>query len=196
MASQDGGSRGCSRRVRRLESQFAIAEPNELTYISSAHDACKAAGLQVYEPIMRRGKRAWRYVFASAVFLEWTKLEVPNITADDPENDLPKIQLDEELYGFCYGYALAYGTDVRCLVPLPLSVWELKTADLRLFGWFSEKNYFILHNGECKAKLRKREDYAPFIKEVVDFRRGLLTEIPHYVVGGLADVVSTRPQSV
>ena len=196
MASQGGDSNGYPRRVRRLESQFAIAEPHELTYISSAHGACKAAGLRAYEPKMRRGKCAWRYVFASKVFLEWVNSEMPAITPDHPDNDPPKVQLEAELYGFCCGFALAFGSDVRCLEPQRLSVWELKTADLRLFGWFCQKNYLVLHKGERKAKLQKWEDYAPFVDEVNRFRSDLSIHIPIYVVGRLADVVSNRPQSV
>jgi hypothetical protein len=199
MTSRDGDHlKGRSPRVKRLAEQWAVATPHDLTYMSSVVDACKAAGLVAYEPMLRRGKRAWRYVFASAAFVEWVKVDMPAIVPEHSEDGSPCEQFEQEMYGFCSGYALAFGSDTRCLEPIRLSVWELKTPDLRMFGWFCAKNYLVLHKGEKKGPegLERWDDYKPFIDEVVSFRNGLVTNLPQYVVGGLADVVSNRSESI
>jgi hypothetical protein len=184
-----------SKRVLRLVAQNSIAKPCELTYKSTTDEGCQKAGLEPYQ-ISLKGRCSWRYLYASARFLSWMTGDMPKITPQFKESDPVKVQLASEFFGFCDGLGLALGSDIRCLRPLTLSVWELKTPDIRLFGWFPEKNYFIVHDGAAKANLEKDSDYQPFVDEVVRFRNTLTGFLPtHITEGKMRHVVSNRPLS-
>jgi hypothetical protein len=71
-------------------------------------------------------------------------------------------------------------------------VWELKTADLRIFGWFPQQNHFIAVTG-CTAALVKahRGMYGGFREEVIRRRDRLPLDEPKYVKGeDYNDVIS------
>ncbi len=194
-------ARLASNRIARFCSQFTVAQPDHLTYTSSVDSACQFAGLQSYDMKVRGKKTAWRYIYTTADFLAWVPIMGGlggggmALATTDSEADPPKIQLDTELHGFCDGLGLAYGTDTKRLHPIEHGVWELKTSDLRLFGWFAAKNYFILHAGAFKVALKKFDDYAPYIEQVVECRKKF-QDLPGPVLGGVADVISNRPRPV
>lgn len=48
-------------------------------------------------------------------------------------------------------------------------VWELKTEDVRIFGYFYRPRQFIAVSGETKVKLLKF-GYASYIRKVLQFR--------------------------
>lgn len=182
--------RKISPRTQRFANQQTIAKNHELTYKSSTAAACYAAGLEKYElRVIGTSKRAYRFVFLSPEFIEWVTADMLNIASLD--SDPVDQQLETELYGFCLGHGLAYGTDTRRLNPQSDQIWELKTPDLRLFGWFPHKNHLILHKGAAKSGLDYAA-YAPIIKAAVAFRNSLAVVLPDFVKGGLDDVVSNQ----
>jgi hypothetical protein len=131
-------------------------------------------------------------MFASAQFLAWLRYDMPHIQIKEARDIDPlNIQVEREFFGFAYGHTLSDTLDIRCLEPQPKSVWELKTPDLRLFGWFPAKDYFVVHAAKEKEGLTWR-DYGPFVQEVDRFRLSLAQWMPNYVTGGLWNVVSNR----
>jgi hypothetical protein len=95
----------------------------------------------------------------------------------------PFEQAEQIMYEFVIGRPMAYSVDYRKLDPLPAHVWELKTTDVRLFGWFAKKAIFVLVCGELKAHLKKRREYTPFVERVVVFRRRLDLDEPKAITG-------------
>jgi hypothetical protein len=140
------------------------------------------------------GRLAWRYVYASDDFLGWMANGLPLIHASDETQASPKAQLDTALTRFCDGVVLAYGRDVRTLEPYTKHVWELKSPDLRLFGWFPAKNYLVVHRGGDANHLHgDRERYTPLIDSTAQFRDSLVPPLPGPVRGvRLENVVSNR----
>lgn len=179
--------------MRRLAQQKGIAKEHDMTYKSSAHDACKAAGLSKIDVLLPVRQKAWRYVFASPRFIDWLNLCVPKIVLHrSEEDDTLLVQIETEFFSFSRGDYLRDPDDVRRLDPQPDGVWELKTPDLRLFGWFPERDHFIVHMAHEKEGM-KWKDYEPLIKEVCEFRAGLTAVLRNYIAGGLWNVVSNRP---
>lgn len=74
----------------------------------------------------------------------------------------------------------AFTTESSILSP---NVWELKTEDVRLFGWFPQRAHFIAVCGSLKNAIRKARDYAPFIQKVIDFRTALELDEPKAITG-------------
>ena len=158
MASQ-GPTKVVSNRMLRRAGTKTVAKPSDLTYKSSVADACVADGLSLYEILLPVNQRAWRYVYASPSFLMWYAEDMPKISVSNPAEDDPiKEQLEIELHGFAYGHLLRDQDDIKCLEPLSDGVWQLKTPDIRLFGWFPERDYFVIHAAEAKANLLTRKD--------------------------------------
>lgn len=129
----------------------------------------------------------------SDVFLSWCAVEMPKIELSYPdETDDLKTQIVSEFFGFIDGAYMRDTLDFRCLEPKDDAIWELKTVDLRIFGWFAAKNYFIAHVAKEKEKLKKWADYQPIFNEVSRFRAILANDLPPHNTGGYRDVVSIR----
>src|SRR6266852_2301599 len=66
------------------------------------------------------------------------------------------------------------------------AVWELKTLDVRVFGWFAAKNSMIIDAG-CDVKLLKSEklNYSGFINQTSYVRKTLGFAPTEYVQGKL-----------
>lgn len=99
-------------------------------------------------------------------------------------NTTPLEQFEQIIYEFAAGKPLAYSVDRRKLDPLEQDVWELKTPDVRIFGWVARKAHFIIVDGEPKDKVSRYKLYAPYVRAVVTFR-GQLDLDPPKAVGGM-----------
>jgi hypothetical protein len=77
---------------------------------------------------------------------------------------------------------MGYDVDYKKLDPLRQHVWELKTPDVRVLGWFAKKRYFVAVCGELKDKIPKAKMYAPYVQSVVNFRENLDLDIPKAVI--------------
>lgn len=96
---------------------------------------------------------------------------------------LPIEQLDQLLTDFCAGTDLLVETQFKCLYPLGCGVWELKTADVRLFGWFHEKNCFICAAADTAYQVKHHYLYNGYIEDTVRRRTDLMGEHGAYVKG-------------
>jgi hypothetical protein len=99
-------------------------------------------------------------------------------------NTTPLEQFEQIIYEFVVGKPLAYSVDRRKLEPLAQNVWELKTADVRIFGWVPRKACFIVVDGEPKGKVSRFRFYAPYVQAVVAFRDQLDLDHPK-AIGGM-----------
>ncbi len=170
------------------------APPEVLTFDETTHNACLQAGLENYTPTLRFGRRAWRYVYGSKAFVSWLKCVLPTMTASAPSRGTPLSQVDAKLTAFCDGAQLSYGTGIHPLDPIANDVWELKTADVRLFGWFPVVNHFVIDVGRDASWLHEDlKRYDQIVVEVSAFRRSLVPTLAGPLGSKrLSDVVSNR----
>lgn len=68
---------------------------------------------------------------------------LPSLTSFFESEITPIEQLDEFMANFCAGEVLTFQRQFRPLVHIDKGVWELKTRDLRLFGWFHKRDCFV-----------------------------------------------------
>jgi hypothetical protein len=111
------------------------------------------------------------------------------------ENDLPKmVGIDAQLSPLEQIAALCgrYLTDVPLVLRSPISplrylesgVWEMKTTDVRIFGWFAKIDNFVADSGVDVARLKSGElNYSGFINQTAWVRRKLGFELVGYVTG-------------
>lgn len=117
----------------------------------------------------------------------WLEEVVSHELPDHPDN-LPPVEQVVSIMGlYCGGSPLAYDVDVKVLDPIGHFVWELKTEDVRIFGWFYQPKVFIAAFGELKRRLSatKRSEinklYQPFINCTVQTRNLIDLDPPKFV---------------
>ncbi len=62
-------------------------------------------------------------------------------------------------------------------------VWMLKTADLRVFGWFHARDCFVGHAANTAEQVKAHNLYHGYAGEVVHFRNQLDLDEPKFVAG-------------
>ena len=172
---------------------LATLVPYNAQILESADLACQRAGLELFRQGLREREQIFRRIYVSDNFKNCIKQDLPRFKVSEGQASLAS-QLVAEVRGFCRGDGLAVTTDFHCLRPERDFVWQLKTADLRLFGWFVVPNWIVLHSiGDANDLHEDWDKYKPFVQEVVNFRSQLPPGLPGPVRGvKSSDVISNR----
>ena len=101
----------------------------------------------------------------------------------------PTQQLDALVEIFCSGQTLTFGPQFKPLTHLKDGIWELKTPDLRIFGWFCKKDHFIAGTMDEAFTVKNHNLYAGYAGEVERFRDQLDLNEPKFVSGEDPNVV-------
>jgi hypothetical protein len=92
---------------------------------------------------------------------------------------------------FCADEPLTYGDHFKPLYCRGQGDWELRTDDLRVFGWFPIKDHFVGVVADDATYIKQHRLYAGYIGEVVRFRNQLDLDEPKFIQSEEAkDVVS------
>jgi hypothetical protein len=147
--------------------------------------------LSKFDPGLRDHQMVERLFYATPRLQKWLQNELPALSPQWTTELSPLEQVDAALNVFCSGGELAIGHAMRNMLPVQNGVWELKTPDVRLFGWFHRKDCFIGHVGDDKAKILKFSLATPYVREVAKYRHALDLNEPKFVSGeNPNDVVS------
>ena|ERR1700731_3781103 len=136
-----------------------------------------------HEPDLDDHELPERIAYFAPDFDGWLDTVLRPMQAQRGRDLTPFEQAEQILYEFVIGRPMAYSVDYRKLEPLTVHVWELKTPDVRLFGWFCRKAVIVLVCGTLKENVKKFKDYAPFIETVVNFRDALDLDAPKAITG-------------
>src|SRR5579871_1034018 len=106
--------------------------------------------------------------------------------------DSPLEQVDEILYRWITGKDLRYGRWFKDLMPRSDEVWEMKTADIRIFGWIYRPRTFVAVFGDYadlyKGKIQRRS-YEEAKRRVKRERDALDLDPPKYAGGTYDELV-------
>src|ERR1043166_7054083 len=83
-----------------------------------------------------------RFVYALPRFENWVSETLPRLASNWDLENSPLEQFDDLMANFCRGDPLVFGDDFKCLYEHADGIWELKTPDLRVFGWFCKRDVF------------------------------------------------------
>jgi len=120
-------------------------------------------------------------------FATWANDDLPKLESTWKIEQSPQEQLAEfldEIY--CPCEPLFIDWHVKPVSPLRHiedGIWELKTADLRIFGWFFAKDCFIASAANLADTVKQLHLYNPYREEAVRFRDGLDLDNPKFVPG-------------
>lgn len=131
-----------------------------------------------------------RLLYAFPHVVEWLDQTLPDLGSELGDGkQSPLEQVDDLFYDFVSGFDLSYYERSHSMLPDELGVWELKTPDTRLFGWFPRKNAFIIAEVDTAFRCKQHGLY-PGYRGGTERRRGLLDlNEPKYVTGGYSDVL-------
>jgi hypothetical protein len=133
------------------------------------------------------GRMPERLFYAMPDFMPWMTAEVPAMNQGRLNaTQTPKEQLDNLLHKWIAGKPMKYPGTVNDLKPLQNGVWELKSIDLRIFGWIYRRKIFIASLGGYADDYKiptPRKTYGSAIRHVVKDRDSLDLDPPKYTPG-------------
>jgi hypothetical protein len=145
--------------------------------------------------IVRLGsdERQKRFIYGFPEFQQWLEHELPALSPGRLRaSETPLEQVDNALYRWVVGKPIIYNRQFKDLVPLSDEVWEMKTADTRIFGWMYKPLRFVAVFGDYadlyKGKSRKFS-YEDAKKRVLAQRNKLDLDLPKYVTGAFDELV-------
>jgi hypothetical protein len=115
-----------------------------------------------------------RLLYGTPGFVQWVEERLER-TEPSPlgSETTPVEQLDYLFYSFISGRPLAHSRQFRAIKPEPNAVWELKTLDFRIFGWFARKDCFVAVFGDWTDHVKDHDLYRGYRLEVRRLRRDL-----------------------
>jgi len=136
-----------------------------------------------HEPDLEADEQPSRFVYFAPVAQAWCSSDLRSMARDRGRNETPYEQVEQLLYEFAIGRPMAYDVHYKKLDPLGQHVWELKTADVRLVGWFARKACIVIVQAQMKRMLQSAKLYRPLIDATVAFRASLDLDPPKEVTG-------------
>jgi hypothetical protein len=132
-----------------------------------------------------------RYIYGLPSFIEWMNRDLPNLEAGRLRStETPAEQLDNIFYRWVTGKEIRYDKMFKDLMPRGDEVWELKTADLRVFGWMVEKSKFIAVLGDYADFYKSRNPRASYESakaKVISARDNIKLNEPKFITGVYPD---------
>ncbi|RYF10718.1 MAG: hypothetical protein EOO77_20930 [Oxalobacteraceae bacterium] len=139
--------------------------------------------LDLYEPTLGFRQQALRLVYVGVKVMPWISEHLPEAITDQRTEIQPIEQLDDLLNSFCAGEPISIERQIKLLRHWDGGVWEMKTLDLRLFGWFPQIDTFICNSIDFATRVKRLNLYAGYRGEVIRFRDPLPLDEPKFIQG-------------
>lgn len=115
-----------------------------------------------------------RLLYGTPTFINWLN---ELLAGAKPKNRLgeatPTEQVDQLFYSFLSGLPLIYMRQFRFIRAEKNAVWELKTPDIRIFGWFLKKDCFVCVFGDWADTVKDHDLYRGYRIAIRRLRREL-----------------------
>jgi hypothetical protein len=126
-----------------------------------------------------------RLIYALPRVIDWMSKVLPGLTTDGyfPGAAAPAEQAEALLYEVISGRSPS-AMPPHCMLPNTEGIWELRTHDLRFFGFFWKRGVFVMTSAETKAKCLQVSGLASGHRNnAVQFRDRLDLDEPKFVPG-------------
>jgi len=147
--------------------------------------------LEKIDPQLAADEMEERQIFLVAGVADRLNALLNNMVYPWDTETTPAEQLDELVYHYATGGALDYPRQFHNLVHARDGIWELKTPDLRLFGWFPVRDCFICSDIADANVVKQTGQYAGYCEQAWFRRERLDLDEPKFLTGEEpSDVVS------
>jgi hypothetical protein len=123
---------------------------------------------------MTKRDQPLRLLYGTPDFIEW----LATLTSGaEPKTRLGQAtaaeQIDQLFYSYLSGMPLIHIRQFRCIRAERNAVWELKTPDTRIFGWFMKKDCFVCVFGNWADEIKEYDLYRGYRIAIRRLRRQL-----------------------
>jgi hypothetical protein len=157
-------------------------------------ELCEQGVLDTIDPL-EADEVPWRTLYGTAEFLAWLEHGLPSLNHNELYSDLsPEEQVFAAFAEYVSGEELLDDRRFKKLSCRPEHyVWELKTDEVRIFGWVPHRDAFICCFGDSKDRIVTFDSYGTYIARTVNVRNKLNLDEPKLLASGaLKDVVSPK----
>lgn len=142
-----------------------------------------AGQISQIDPALGPRQQQFRRIFVLPDLQKWLEENLPNLGSTWKIEQSPQEQLDALIAIYCSGDTLTYQWQFRPLNHLGDGIWEMKTADLRVFGWFPHKDDFIGVSANLADQIKRSNLYRPYCEEAIRRRDKLDLDEPKFIQG-------------
>jgi hypothetical protein len=140
-----------------------------------------------------RGEMPCRLLYGVPSFVAWLSNDLPNLEPGRlSASEKPQEQLDYRFYQWTVGHRIKYDRMFKDLMPAADEVWEMKTVDVRVFGWMYRPCIFIAVLGDYAdlyKNSRTKHSYSNAIGKVKETRRLIDLDEPKFTGGTFDELV-------
>lgn len=122
----------------------------------------------------------WRSIYGTPDFIVWLDQQLPNIASTILGYEIEPIeQVDAVFHEYISGARMNFDRRFKKLSWTPdIFVWELKTPDIRIFGWVPKRDHLICTFGDSKDEIELRNKYGRYIAQTSYVRQQLDLDSP------------------
>ncbi|WP_140056006.1 hypothetical protein [Oceanibaculum nanhaiense] len=128
-------------------------------------------------------EQEWRCIYLLPNVKKWLEKELPSLVSSWNIAESPREQVGVLFWEFCSGERLIHSIQFKSLNHLGDGIWELKTADIRIFGWFQQKDHFIAADIDLAQRVKEHDLYKGYSVQAKRRRDQLNLDEPKCVVG-------------
>lgn len=132
-----------------------------------------------------------RVLYAYPQVVTWLSDTLPGLVVDGhfPSAATPLEQADALFYNYVIGRKITQMAP-HSMRPKEPGVWELRTHDLRFFGWFYRKGVFIISAADTKRNCKDGALYDAYRDNAINYRDALdLDPPPKFITGATSHVL-------
>jgi len=143
------------------------------------------------EDVLDPGELEERLIYLHPRVAAWMDQNLETLENDGFYDNVPspQQQADDLFYEFISGADINSDWPPHAMIPNVTGVWELRTADLRFFGWFWRKSIFLLTAIDTAARCKDYALYAGYRDQCTHDRTEFDLAPPAFCMGELSDVL-------
>lgn len=141
-----------------------------LTLNATLARLAKEENLSEHAPPLGRRQLACRSVYLMPGLVQWFRTVLPKLIAMDGQNIDPRGQVASLLKQFVAGERMDHEHLLKKLEPLGKDIWELKTPDVRIFGFFISKDHFLAVVADSMELTKTYDLYRGYVNFASDER--------------------------
>ena len=151
--------------------------------MSTILESAELGALVRLDPALEPNELEWRIVYVLPHMLPQLQNDLPAYVSQWRVESSPLQQFDAMLEVFCSGETLTFDRMFKPLTHIQDGIWELKTPDLRLFGWFPIKDCFVMGAMDTAFKVKTHNLYVGYANVVAYRRNQLSLDAPKFIPG-------------